>query len=138
MTAGKIRAHSKHMTRMTARQAMYRWLFGRIDPKRFAPFRINTFVKDQTFVRVGPKKIVSLDEAKVVSVAHQFEAVLVMAETLEGEHPVALAVTNLELAHFVAYVRQLDETYRRQHDKITRLEKNQRKNGTTLHAEFGE
>lgn len=100
---------------------IYRALM-RISSERHPPFRINSSVKDQTFVRAGPKKITTVDEARVVNVAHQLEAVIVMAEMLEGEHPVALAVTNLELAHFVAYVRQLDDAYRTQVQKVERLE----------------
>lgn len=87
-------------------------LLQRISGERYAPFRINSVAKAQTFVRLGPKKIVMLEEQHVVSVAHQLEATLVMGEEMEGEQPVALEFTNTELAHFVAYVRQLDETYR--------------------------
>lgn len=111
---------------MTTKEGIYRWLFGRLSRKHYGPFRINRSVLTQSFVRIGPKKITTVEEERVVSVAQQLEAILVMSETLEGEHPVALAVTNLELMHFVAYVRQLDEMYRKQNTKIEKLESDYR------------
>lgn len=95
----------------------------RVSIERHPPFRIISHVREQAFMRVGPKKIECVLEEPVVRMAHLLEATLVMGEMVEGNQPVALEVTYTELSNFVAYVRQLDDMYRKQADKIIRLER---------------
>lgn len=95
----------------------------RLSPERYAPFKVIEHVRDQSFLRVGPKRIECVLEEPVVRMAHLLEATLVMGEMLEGEQAVALEVTNTELSHFVAYVRQLDDMYRKQAVQIQKQSK---------------
>lgn len=122
LTEGKIQAHSTHMQSNSIMRSIRRAL-KKFDPGRYEPFQIHHKVKEQTFVRLGPKKVVAVDEERVVSVAHQLEATLVMGEMLDDNQPVAIEVTHMELTHFVGYVRQLDDMYRKQVNMITRLER---------------
>lgn len=89
-----------------------RWA-GRLSDARWPPFRVSAPVLQQTFVRMGPKKISAIEEDNVTSLAHQLEATLVMGEMLENpDEPVVVNCTYRELLHFVGYMRQLDALYR--------------------------
>lgn len=122
LTEGMIEAHSTHMVARTRILQSIHNALRRLSFERHEPFRVHPKVKEQTFVRLGPKKVEAVNGLLVTNVAHQLEATIVMGEMLETDQPIAIEVTYMELVHFVGYVRQLDDMYRKQVDKITRLE----------------
>lgn len=78
----------------------------------------------RAFVRHSKTGLVGLvDPAHVLAVAATLEAVLVMAEGLDGSESLTVSVTNEELQAFVNYMRVLDKEYRYLAERNEELEK---------------
>lgn len=109
MTDTTYEAHSQPMS-----------IFQKIKNKFRSRMKVIPEITDAAYMRINGSHVQTVKPQMVESCARTLESALAMSETLPAEAVMTLDFSVVELASFVCYMRQLDNTYRAQLAFITR------------------
>lgn len=106
---------------------------------RDAERAVHTSLRPFGAASVPQEEIVMVSPEEVAEAARTMEATLVMAEGLPLTAEMTVGLTHRQLAHFVAYMRTLDDICRRQNDEIEALQRDKEEHDRLkklLHSEL--